>query len=172
MNGVNKISSETLKLGLTPDIQSKENKISNIDNNIGSFENNKNNIQNNNGQIPNNINKNANNIAIFNNRIQENNNPNDAQTQNINQNIPFYLIGLDNIGSTCFMNATLQCLLHIHELNLYFLNEYPKDKNILNKTNIESETKGELSEAYYDVIKNIKNLSKNKNNERLNNQKY
>ena len=168
MNGVNKNSSETIKLGLTPDIQSKENKISNKDNNIGSFENNKNNIQNNNGQIPNNINKNANNIAIFNNRIQENNNPNDAQTQNINQNIPFYLIGLDNIGSTCFMNATLQCLLHIHELNLYFLNEYPKDKNILNKTNIESETKGELSEAYYDVIKNIKNLSKNKNNERLN----
>ena len=168
MNGVNKNSSETIKLGLTPDIQSKENKISNIDNNIGSFENNKNNIQNNNGQIPNNINKNANNIAIFNNRIQENNNPNDAQTQNINQNIPFYLIGLDNIGSTCFMNATLQCLLHIHELNLYFLNEYPKDKNILNKTNIESETKGELSEAYYDVIKNIKNFSKNKNNERPN----
>jgi ubiquitin C-terminal hydrolase len=66
------------------------------------------------------------------------------------------------------MNATLQCLLHIPELNLYFLNEYPKDKNILNNINIESESKGKLSEAYYDVIKNIQNFKKNKNNERLN----
>ena len=168
---MNKKSSEIKKLNLTPDIQNKENNISNIDNNIDSFDDNKNNIQNNNnnnGKIPNNINENDNNVIIFNKRIQENNNPNDSQAQNINQNIPFYLIGLDNIGSTCFMNATLQCLLHIHELDLYFLNEYPKDKNVLNKTNIESETKGELSEAYYDVIKNIKNFPKNKNNERLN----
>ena len=98
-------------------------------------------------------------VAIFNEKIQQNNNnPNETNFKNNIQNNPFYLIGLVNIGSNCFMNATLQCLLHIPELNLYFLNEYPNDKNTLNKINIESETKGELSQAYYNVLKNVENL--------------
>ena len=33
------------------------------------------------------------------------------------------LIGLNNIGATCFMNATLQCLSQTEDLTNYFLNQ-------------------------------------------------
>ena len=58
------------------------------------------------------------------------------------------------------MNATLQCLIHIPELSLYFLNEYQKDKEVLNNKNIMAKTKGHLSEAYYEVVKNVDDFSK------------
>ena len=80
---------------------------------------------------------------------------------NINNNIPFFpLIGLENVGATCFMNATLQFLIHIPELSLYFLNKYPKDKDILKLRNPNSTTKGDLSEAYYKVVSGVEQKSK------------
>ena len=40
------------------------------------------------------------------------------------------LIGLNNIGATCYMNASLQCLSNTKELTEYFLKDYKeKDKN-------------------------------------------
>ena len=50
------------------------------------------------------------------------------------------------------MNAILQFLIHIPDLSLYFLNEYPNDKKILESKNPNSPTKGDLSEAYYKVV--------------------
>ena len=63
--------------------------------------------------------------------------------------------GLNNVGLTCYMNSTLQCLLHVPELNHYFFNCFNEfraaHKNMIQKT----ETKGKISEEYYKLLKNI-----------------
>ena len=66
-------------------------------------------------------------------------------------------IGLQNIGATCYMNATLQCLAHIQKLALYFLDSNTKMK-ITSNRNIY-----ELSYAFLTVIEN---LWKNKNDKK------
>ena len=38
------------------------------------------------------------------------------------------LIGLNNIGATCYMNSTLQCLSNTKPLTNYFLKSYKEDK--------------------------------------------
>ena len=106
------------------------------------------------------VNNNNNNINIFN---KNENQINIIQNQNIINNKYFFpLVGLSNVGSTCFMNAILQCLIHTPELSNYFLNEYPKDKNQLNERNKNAQSKGEISEAYYEIIKEIYILSQKK----------
>ena len=90
---------------------------------------------------------------------------NNTSINNINNNIVqqnyfFPLVGLINVGSTGFMNATLQFLLHVSELSNYFLYEYPKDKNFLKSNCKNILTKGDLSNAYYEVVKSVDKLSK------------
>jgi len=36
------------------------------------------------------------------------------------------MTGLTNIGNTCYLNATLQCLIHIEELNMFLNQHVPK----------------------------------------------
>ena len=76
--------------------------------------------------------------------------------ENIN-NISYFfpLVGLNNVGSTCFMNATLQCLLHVSELSLYFLKEFPNDQQTLRKKNSSSESHGSISEAYCNLVNSV-----------------
>jgi len=62
------------------------------------------------------------------------------------------LVGLNNIGATCYMNATLQCLSNTDELNKYFLNKFKYDSNDNNKI---------ISNAYHNVIKNLWNRDNN-----------
>ena len=61
-------------------------------------------------------------------------------------------IGLDNIGATCYMNATLQCLSNTKDINNYFLKKYKYKKNDENK---------KLSNEFYIVIKNLCDKKRN-----------
>ena len=56
------------------------------------------------------------------------------------------LIGLNNIGATCYMNATLECLSNTKELTEYFLTNYKKDPN------------KKMANEYYEVLKNLWNV--------------
>ena len=130
----------------------------NTQNNYNNNYQNQNNIQNynnNQNQINNQYNNNNNQ-----NQINQNNNNNQNTNiipQNPQQNIKYYFSekGLNNIGSTCYMNATLQCLLHINELVDYFLNSYKNEYINLKKINKYAESQGNLSNAFYELVKGV-----------------
>ena len=131
--------------------------------------NNFNNMYNNNGIISNgmNMNQNLNNQAF--NGIFVNNNNNNIKNQNIQNNdiqefklmiegknsSSFPFVGLKNVGLTCYMNSTLQCLLHIPELTDFFLNIYSKQRENFKKINHSTESKGKLSEKYSELVFNV-----------------
>ena len=53
------------------------------------------------------------------------------------------IVGLNNIGATCYMNATLQCLSNSKKLTEYFLKVYKTASNKI------------MSNEYYEVLKNL-----------------
>ena len=71
-----------------------------------------------------------------------------AAEMNFQKDTDAIKIGLENIGATCYMNATLQCLSNTKSLNNYFLNKYIYNKNAENKR---------LSNEFCIVIKNLWN---------------
>ena len=67
------------------------------------------------------------------------------------------------------MSSIIQLLIHICELDLYFLNEYPKDSLVLKQKNKNNSTEGRISAAFYKLIKNIyKNMDEKYNNNSYN----
>ena len=62
------------------------------------------------------------------------------------------LIGLNNIGATCFMNSTLQCLSQTKKLTKYFLNEKNKEKIINNNIANNNKNDLQLSPVYLELI--------------------
>ena len=85
----------------------------------------------------------------------DNINTNNIKTNKINNNIIFNnvneerFIGLDNIGNTCYMNATLQCFINCDKLTRYLLTESVYN-NIINKNDI-----CELTSRYCDLLMNV-----------------
>ena len=82
-------------------------------------------------------------------------NPHNQNPFNLPPNYYFHSIGLYNIGSTCYMNAPLQCLLHVSPLVSYFINVYHKVNSNLKKLNESAPTKGKISDAFFEVLKLI-----------------
>ena len=50
-------------------------------------------------------------------------NENEDEEEEEKEEFPVHCLGLENIGATCYMNATIQCLCHINYLKDYFLNK-------------------------------------------------
>ena len=61
---------------------------------------------------------------------------------------PNHCLGLENIGATCYMNATLQCLCHIKSLKNYFRNKNQISKDINNRN-------APLTEAFSELINSL-----------------
>ena len=80
----------------------------------------------------------------------------------------FPLKGLVNIGSTCYMNATLQCLLHVSELIVYFIKEFPKDQETLNRINKSIPSGGDISRVFYNLVIGVYDNPINMKNSRKN----
>ena len=99
-------------------------------------------------------------INIMNNDIKENKDEKSKQNEIlINQPISSYnlspLIGLNNIGATRFMNATLQCLSQTEYLTNYFLKEENKEQIINNNITLVNKNENQLSPRYLELINNL-----------------
>ena len=143
----------------TPHKENLNNNNNLIKNNNNNFINNNFNNFNNNNWM-NNINNNFNNNYLMNNNNNNNkNNNNNFIVFNRPKPISLYskptLIGLENIGSTCFMNSILQCLSQTKDLTNYFLDEQHRDE--INNNNIALENKNELqlTPAYLQLLINL-----------------
>ena len=62
------------------------------------------------------------------------------------------LIGLTNIGATCFKNSTLQCLSQTESLTNYFLNEKNNNRIINNNIAILNQNENQLTPIFSDLI--------------------
>ena len=65
------------------------------------------------------------------------------------------LIGLNNIGATCFMNATLQCLSQTYLLTNYFLHKKDRDRVYNNNFSKENPNSLQLCPFYYELLKEL-----------------
>ena len=93
--------------------------------------------------------------------VDANNNNNNFNKGNkkTKDNFPLFQfppnIGLNNVGATCFMNSTMQCLSQTKKLTAYFLD--PQNKERIMKNNIAMKTPDDLqlSPLYLELISKL-----------------
>ena len=98
--------------------------------------------------------------GIFNvNGVNNNNNFGDEpyHKPNNDRDFPYKLtlIGLNNIGATCYLNSTLQCLSQTKALTKYFLNKKNRDKIINNNIAKKNKNELQLCPVYLELIENL-----------------
>ena len=143
--------------------QKNYNKNNNVINNISNNSNNNNiNLLYKNEYIPNISNNNYN----VNQNIPNNNNINNINPQkekkeifievNVlsNYRVPT-LIGLQNIGATCFMNSVLQCLSQTTKLTIYFLEQNHRERIINNNISLLYSDYSQLAPRYLELLENL-----------------
>ena len=83
------------------------------------------------------------------------------------------LVGLENIGGKCFINATLQCLSQTKDLTKYFLNKKNEERIINNNISSKNKNDSQLAPVYLELIQKLweingeKKYSPNKFNDTL-----
>ena len=168
---IKKMQNDILEINDGPEIVGLSIKYNNS--NMNNFINNQNKQPNNNNNIYNNYNNNnfhrnnaGANIVSSNNQKSNNNNSINQKIEETIMNKFVYppKVGLVNIGSTCYMNATLQCFCQIMEFVSYFkydnyvnniINKFKK-----NKENCLTESFKKLIEAVWPEEGRNKELSK------------
>ena len=65
------------------------------------------------------------------------------------------LVGLNNIGATCFMNSTLQCLSQTKALTNFFLDSKNKKRIINNNIALKNKNALQLSPVYLELINKL-----------------
>jgi ubiquitin carboxyl-terminal hydrolase 4/11/15 len=65
------------------------------------------------------------------------------------------LIGLNNIGATCFMNSTLQCLSQTEDFTNYFLSNKNENRILINNIAKLNVNAPQLSPIYLNLIKQL-----------------
>jgi len=68
---------------------------------------------------------------------------------------PNTVVGFQNLGNTCYMNAALQCLLHTRLLREYFESEFSYDLNPDSKRSQEWGLGGKLAVTFADLVAEI-----------------
>ena len=82
---------------------------------------------------------------------------NNRSKKNITLREPNHCLGLENIGATCYMNATIQCLCHISNFKKYFQNKHSVYNDTKNKN-------CRLTKEFYKLINSLwKDSYKGKN---------